>query len=99
MIGNVAAMASLLGYGASTTYTAAVLLRFLPSLLVGAPVAIKAALGDACDQQGQAKAMVIFTLGWGIGTILGKACKHKNGISRHECMVQAFFSASIIMAG
>lgn len=76
MIGIVAAMASLLGYGSSTTYVAAVLLRFLPSLFVGAPVAIKAALGDVCDQQGQAKAMGIFTLGYGIGTILGRVCTH-----------------------
>lgn len=72
MVGLMAAMISILGYGSSTSYLAALLRRFIPSLFIGAPVAIKAALGDVCDQEGQAKAMAMFTLGFGIGTVLGK---------------------------
>ena len=72
IVGLCAAMVSLLGYGSSTTYLAALLRRFIPSLLIGAPVAIKAALGDVCDQEGQAKAMAIFSLGYGIGSVLGE---------------------------
>lgn len=72
LIGLLAAMISLIGYGASTSYTGALVLRFLPSLFIGAPVAIKAMLGDVCDQNGQAKAMAVFTLGYGTGTVLGK---------------------------
>ena len=46
--------------------------RFLPSLFVGTPVAIKAMMGDSCDQAGQAKAMTVFSLGHGIGSVLGE---------------------------
>lgn len=73
LVGHLAAITSLIGYGSSTTYVCAIILRFLPSLLIGSPVAIKAMIGDACDQNGQAKAMAVFTLGQGIGTVLGKA--------------------------
>ena len=50
--------------------------RFLPSLFVGTPVAIKAMMGDSCDQAGQAKAMTVFSLGHGIGSVLGEPSKH-----------------------
>ena len=72
LIGLAAAMISLMGYGASTSYTAALIVRFLPAMFIGAPVAVKAAVGDACDQEGQAHAMGVFTLGFGIGSVLGK---------------------------
>lgn len=73
MIGLAAAMTSLMGYGSSTTYTAALLQRFIPAIFIGAPVAVKAAVGDVCDQEGQANAMAIFTLGFGVGSVLGMA--------------------------
>lgn len=61
----------MLSYGSSTTSLGAGLGRFIPSLLFGDSVAIKASLGDMCDQQGQAMAMAVFTLGFGIGAVLG----------------------------
>ena len=73
MIGLAAAMTSLMGYGASTTYTAALLQRFIPAIFIGGPVAVKAAVGDVCNQEGQANAMAIFTLGFGVGSVLGRA--------------------------
>ena len=71
IVGTAASMVSLLGYGISRSYMAALLARAIPALLVGSPVALKAMIGDVCDKTGQAKAMAIFNLGHGLGTVVG----------------------------
>lgn len=64
-------MISILGFGLSSSYVGAILARAVPALFVGSPVALKSMIGDACDQNGQAKAMAVFNLGHGLGAILG----------------------------
>lgn len=72
LVGILASMLSLLSFGSSHTYVGAVLARFIPSLLVGTPVALKSMMGDSCDSIGQAKAMTIFSLGHGLGSVVGR---------------------------
>lgn len=76
-------MVSLLGYGYSTSYLGAILGRFMPSLFVGSPVALKAAMGDVCDQEGQAKVMAMFILGHGIGSVMGKHSSQPSSPNLH----------------
>lgn len=69
--GCLASITSLLSYGSSTSYLGAILSRTLPALFIGSPVGLKSMMGDVCDQAGQAKAMAIFSLGHGMGSVVG----------------------------
>lgn len=73
LAGILGCIISLLGYGAASNYTQALLARSIPALLIsGCPVAMKAMIGDACDEKGQAIALGVFNLGHGLGSVIGK---------------------------
>ena len=66
---------SIVGFGASSSYTAALLWRLLPSAFIGSPVAVGALVGEAFDQEGQGKAFGMFTFGANLGSVIGETFK------------------------
>ena len=72
-VGNLAIVISILGFGASTDYTAALLWRLIPSAFIGSPVAIRAMVGEAYSQEGQATALGVFNVGASLGFVLGES--------------------------
>ncbi|KAK9799374.1 hypothetical protein WJX73_005735 [Symbiochloris irregularis] len=71
LVSNITSSLGVVAYGASTNYLQAMLARLLPGLLNGSAVAMKSMLGESCDTTNQARAMAIFTLGWGMGSVVG----------------------------
>ena len=72
-MGNVAIIVSILGFGASTDYTAALLWRLIPSAFIGSPIAVRALVGEAYGQEGQATALGVFNVGASLGFVLGES--------------------------
>ena len=70
-VGNIAMMVSIVGFGASSSFTAALLWRLLPSAFIGSPVAVSALVGESFDQEGQGKAFGMFTFGANLGSVAG----------------------------
>ena len=72
-MGNLAIIVSILGFGASTDYTAALLWRLIPSAFIGSPIAVRALVGEAYSQEGQATALGVFNVGASLGFVLGES--------------------------
>ncbi|KAK9822464.1 hypothetical protein WJX81_005081 [Elliptochloris bilobata] len=84
VIGSLFAAGGIVLYGASTTFTAAFLARFIPGIFNGTAVALKSMIGESCDASNQARAMAILTLGFSMGTVTGPAL---GGLLAEPCAV------------
>ena len=74
-MGNVAIIVSILGFGASMDYTAALLWRLIPSAFISNSVAVRTLIGEAYSQEGQATALGVFNVGSSLGFVLGECCQ------------------------
>ena len=61
LIGILVMSLGMLGFGVATTYVTALLARFLPGILNGSPVALKAMVGDSPDAQIQVRSSQMTT--------------------------------------
>ena len=71
LLSNATSVMGLIAFGSAPSYMVAITARFVPALLNGCAVAMKSMLGESCDATNQARALAIFTLGWGFGSIVG----------------------------
>ena len=73
-MGNLAIIVSILGFGASTDFTAALLWRLIPSAFISSSIAVRTLVGEAYSQEGQATALGVFNVGASLGFVLGECC-------------------------
>ncbi|DBB02074.1 TPA: hypothetical protein ACH3X1_000646 [Trebouxia sp. C0004] len=71
ILSSVTSMIFIVGFGASTTYTMAILMRLAGGLCNFTFGCVKSMIGESMDLGTQAKALGYLSLAWGLGTILG----------------------------
>ncbi|GBF96387.1 MFS general substrate transporter [Raphidocelis subcapitata] len=73
VIGSAATTACLVWFGLAGDYSTAVAARAAAGLLNGIIAAWKSAIGESADARGQARALGLMSLSWGVGCVVGPA--------------------------
>lgn len=71
IMSNISSLATVLVFGLTSSYAAAMTARLLGGLFNCTFLCVKAMIGESCHMEKQAKPLSYLSLSWGLGTILG----------------------------